>query len=260
MFSENLPLAYAPDMSGSNSDDGLDLAGLGKIAEAIPDEVYNRSAETLLTTFEKLVAPITETTHGFGRYIRQKFDTMVEVEKALATFALEKSVSIARAQVSSRGTKLLVPIHPKSFVRCLEEASRETNSTLHDMWTHLLASQMCENDIHPHFIEILSQFSPTEARLLPQLLPRTDIGNHEGGLFFGEEHYNYWLFKEDDHNPKEWNMSCRLLKDFGLAHTALAKNRETDSTTILYRTEKGGVFLKAVGPNHTEQSSVRHQF
>jgi hypothetical protein len=37
--------------------EGLDLAGFGKIAKAIPKEVYERSAKTLLTTFEKLTAP-----------------------------------------------------------------------------------------------------------------------------------------------------------------------------------------------------------
>lgn len=46
---------------------GLDLVGLGRVAEAIPKEVYERSAATLLKTFEDLTAPITESASGLGR-------------------------------------------------------------------------------------------------------------------------------------------------------------------------------------------------
>lgn len=110
-----------------NSKDGLDLVGIGKVAKAIPEEVYNRSAESLLTTFEKLVAPITETTHGLGRYVSQKFDSMVKVEKAIATYTLEQACAKARAKAASFRFGTRAPTHPKSFVKSLEEASKETD-------------------------------------------------------------------------------------------------------------------------------------
>lgn len=69
-------------MNESTDNDGLDIAGFGKIAKAIPPKVYERSATTLLTAFQQITAPITETTSGLGRYLRQKFDNMVEAEKA----------------------------------------------------------------------------------------------------------------------------------------------------------------------------------
>jgi hypothetical protein len=85
-------------MEDGSHAEGLDIAGFGKIAKYIPKEVYIRSAETLLSTFKKLVSPITETLDGFGRYLRQKFDNMVEVEKAIATYTIEKSVARAKSK------------------------------------------------------------------------------------------------------------------------------------------------------------------
>ena len=98
----------------SDEDSGLDIAGFGKIAKAIPPKVFERSASALITTFEQLVAPITESTSGLGRYLRQKFDNMVEVERAIAR---------AKARAAEIGKPLAPPVHPKSFVKCIEEAS-----------------------------------------------------------------------------------------------------------------------------------------
>src|SRR6266850_8567238 len=108
-------------MSHKADSEGLDVAGFGKIAKAIPAKVYQRSAEVVLTTFQDLIAPITETTSGLGRYIRQKFDAMVEVEKALATYTLEEATVRAQARVARAGGSLRPPIHPKTFVRAIEE-------------------------------------------------------------------------------------------------------------------------------------------
>ena len=58
----------------NNNDHSLDLTGIGKLATAIPDEVYCQTSDTINTSFEKLVSPITEFTSGLGRLIKQKFD------------------------------------------------------------------------------------------------------------------------------------------------------------------------------------------
>src|SRR3569833_1528898 len=76
--------------------DGRDLAGLGNVATAKPKEEFERTTSSLLTTFEELAAPITETTSGLGRYLRQNFDNMVDVEKAIATYTLEKALHRAK--------------------------------------------------------------------------------------------------------------------------------------------------------------------
>ena len=38
--------------------------------------------KTVLTMLEQLASPVTEATVGLGRYVKQKFDNMVDVEKA----------------------------------------------------------------------------------------------------------------------------------------------------------------------------------
>ncbi|WP_238115046.1 hypothetical protein [Vibrio cincinnatiensis] len=49
------------------SEDGLDIVGIGKLAKAIPEKSWNKVVATACETFEKCLAPITETTGGIGR-------------------------------------------------------------------------------------------------------------------------------------------------------------------------------------------------
>ena len=230
-----------------DTNDGLDLAGFGKLAKAIPEEVYNRTTDSLLTTFEKLVAPITETTHGLGRYIRQKFDSMVRVEKAIATYTLEQACIKAKAKAASLGVGMISPTHPKSFVRALEEASKETDPLLHELWASLLASQLLDGYCHPHFVELLPHFSPAEARLLVSLRDWNTVGEHGGEyIMFNIDRCSHWLDHADDNEPKPWTLSCTLLIEFGLADLLSTKGSEPGSPPILHRTLSGTEFLKAV--------------
>jgi hypothetical protein len=158
-----------------------DLTGVGKFAEAIPPAVYAQTATTLNSTLRKLVAPITESTSGLGRYIRQKFDNMVQVEKALATYTLQQALGRARSKAERLSLRFGVPAHPKTFVKSLEEASKETDPVMHEMWANLLASQLVEGFSHPHFVETLSHFSPAEAQVLSSLREAADVGEHKGG-------------------------------------------------------------------------------
>ena len=49
------------------SEDGTgDLAGIGKIAEAIPEAGWQKAIDTACDTFTDLIAPITRTTAGLG--------------------------------------------------------------------------------------------------------------------------------------------------------------------------------------------------
>jgi len=232
-------------MDEQSKNEGLDIAGFGKIAKAIPKEVYERSAATLLTTFEKLTAPITETTSGLGRYLRQKFDNMVEVEKAIATYTIEKAIYRAKQRCERFGGSLHAPVHPKSFVRAIEEASKETDPLLHEMWSNLLASQLSEDVCHPHFVEVLPHFSPADARLLLSLFRRSEVGENEGGfLTFSADSFTYWVNKTGgDLNP--WSLSCEMLIEFRFADLLGPKPRQ-NGVAILYRTASGDAFLTAV--------------
>ena len=234
----------------NDKEDGLDLVGLGKVAKAIPPEVYTQSTHALIETFDKLTAPITETTYGFGRYIRQKFDNMVEVEKALATYSVKNAIAKAEAKAKKTGAKVISPIHPKSFVKSVEEASKETDPFLHEMWENLLADQLVNEKFHPHFVEILSHFSPAEANLLVSLLPRDEIGKNGGGyLHFSDDAFKHWVRQSGDKQLNDWDYSCILLYEFRfvdiLAPIESDYSKE-DHVTILYRTSAGNTFLSAV--------------
>ncbi len=229
--------------------DGLDLVGLGKVAKAIPPEVYTQSTHALIETFNKLTAPITETTSGFGRYIKQKFDNMVEVEKALATYSVEKAIAKAEKKVSNSSASIISPVHPKSFIKSLEEASKETDPILHEMWENLLADQLTNLNFHPHFVEILPHFSPLEARLLMSLLPKGQIGENSGCyIYYSDDSFKHWVRRSGD-KLNDWGYSCILLCEFKFADILSPKEGDysrEDKVTILYRTHAGDTFLSAV--------------
>lgn len=231
----------------SNNDDkhGLDLIGLGRIAEAIPPKVYEQSADVLLQTFQDLTAPITATTNGFGRYLRQKFDNMVFAEKAIATYTVEKALKLAKAKSERLGNPISPPPHPKSFIKSIEEASKETDPVLHEMWANLLSSQLIAGKCHPHFVEVLPHFSPAEARILTNLLPKKSVGPNEGAyLSYEADSFTHWVqTSEGEEFP--WTHSCDLLLEFRCADL-LAPVKKRVTLTLLYRTSMGDAFLSAV--------------
>ncbi|MBW8183454.1 Abi-alpha family protein [Shewanella nanhaiensis] len=236
-------------MTSGNS--SIDIAGLGEIAKAIPPEVYTQTTETILVTFNKLVAPITETTDGLGRYIKQKFDNMVEVEKAIATYTLGNAVHKAKNKAARLGQKTIPPVHSKSFIKTIEEASKETNPLLHEMWENLLAEQLVNNNFHPHFVEVLSHFSQKEANLLISLKLKNEVTDYDCNRFFTTDYDGFtdWLSNGSGAQANPWDYSCVLLLEFCFIGL-LAPNQEIypDTTPILYRTSSGNAFLQAVSP------------
>jgi hypothetical protein len=231
----------------------LDLTGIGRVAEAIPPEVYTRPTESLVHTFEKLVAPITETTSGLGRYIKQKIDNMVEVERQMLTFTLEKAQNRAKIKADRLSANLAPPAHHKSFVKSLEEAAREFDADLHEMWTNLIATQLIEGACSPNFVEILSLLGPNDAHLLTSLLSKSEVDQNAGGfLTFGNDFNSPWIQNSDDTSPKEWSYSCSLLCQFGFADKLCSSDDSDDKKPwILYRTKWGTEFLKAGSDSST---------
>jgi hypothetical protein len=234
-------------MGETPKNEGLDVTGLGKVASAIPKEVYERSAATLLTTFEMLTAPITESTSGLGRYLRQKFDNMVQVEKAIATYTVEKALHRASERCERARISLRAPAHPKSFVRAIEEASKETDPVLHEMWANLLASQLSDGVCHPHFVEVLPHFSPTEAKLLVSLLPESEIGEHKSYISVNPRPSLRWIRMNSESEFQPWTISCDLLFEFRFVHLASA-TPSSRSLAVMYLTPLGSAFLAAVTP------------
>jgi len=234
----------------NDKNDGLDLVGLGKLAKAIPEEVYTQSTEVITNTFTQLIAPITESTSGLGRYIRQKFDNMVEVEKAIATYSVQNAIAKAEEKATKKGIKIINPVHSKSFIKAIEESSKETDPTLHEMWENLIADQLVNINFHPHFVEILPHFSPIEANLLISLLNQDEVGENDGGYFGGPHDWIlHWVRKNGEKQLNDWTYSCELLREFHFADILPPKDatyNEDENVTILYRTKAGNTFLEAV--------------
>lgn len=222
----------------------LDLVGLGETAKAIPKEVYVETTKALIDSFNKIVAPITETTSGFGRYIRQKFDNMVDAEKAVGAYTIQKAVE--KAQLKGQ---LNSPKHLKSFVKSFEEASKEMDPTLHEMWENILANQLINSEFHPRYVNILSNFSSSEAELLLKLNSFGNIGKDHSSYLGSPRDFANYVFKNYDKDLNKWNYSCNVLLEFELAKVQAPNNgiyEKTDNVTILYRTNSGNRFLNSV--------------
>ena len=224
----------------------LDIFGFGEVAKAIPEKVYEQTADAALTTLKQLISPLTALTSGTGRYLTQKFDNMVDAEKAVAVYTMQKAIHKAKQRCAHIGIPLSPPQNTKVFVRTVEEASKEADPLLHEMWTNLLAAQFTDIGCHPHFVESLTHFSPEEAHLLIELLPIDSIGENSGG-FIGsiENYFTHWL-PHANGNIREWSISCTLLCDFNFANVAGPKSGKPERTAILYRTHLGSKFLEAV--------------
>ncbi|MFC5046941.1 Abi-alpha family protein [Aquimarina hainanensis] len=232
------------EQENNQTSKSLDLVGLGETAKAIPKEVYVETTKALIDSFNKIVAPITETTSGFGRYIRQKFDNMVDAEKAVGAYTIQKAVE--KAQLKGQ---LNSPKHLKSFVKSFEEASKEVDPTLHEMWENILANQLIDSEFHPRYVNILSNFSASEAELLLRLNTFEEIGKDHSGYFGSPRNFNHYVLKNHDKELNTWTYSCNVLLEFELAEVQ-APNREiyeeSDRVTILYITNSGKRFLNAV--------------
>ena len=226
---------------------GLDLVGIGKVAHAIPPKVYERTVATALKTFEELVAPLTQTTDGVGRLIRQSFDNWVEERKAIAVYTIEQAVLRAKA----KGLALSPPVHPKTFLRILEESSLETDKVLHEMWINLLTNEMTSHGSHPRFLNILTQLGPEEAKLLSSLKhrPRVGLGSFSGTG--GADSGAGWKWvTEVGQTERPWNISLTILCQQNLAAICPtfpeAKYLRPADSVLLYLTPFGQEFLAVV--------------
>ena len=234
----------------STLEHGIDLVGLGKIAEAIPDEVYIDATKFTTEKIDQTLSPIFEVTSGLGRLIKQKFDNMVMIEKNLAIYSLQKAITKAINKSNTKGIKLIKPVHEKSFLRTLDETARETEPLLHAMWQNLISDQLTNPSFHPNFVNILSCISPEEAKILVTIKRREEIKESDGGyLIYTNDEFKRWVTDTGDTDFHEWNYACVLLYEYHFVDILVPKAgfyRNEESVVILYRTKIGDQFLEAV--------------
>jgi hypothetical protein len=149
----------------SNDEAGLDLIGAGKLAKAIPAIVWKRMAETACSTFEKALAPLTETTSGLGRFLAAKFDKFTELEKINAALAFQQ----ARAKIEISAKSPVADIKPKVLAHALSGAGEETDEGMRELWSNLIAREFTTGEVHPLIPQILSQMTSTDARRLSDI-------------------------------------------------------------------------------------------
>jgi hypothetical protein len=142
-----------------SDDRSLDVVGLGKLAEAIPDQAWSSVVDTACSTFQQVIAPITALTSGTGRLIEAKFDRLVDAEKVIASQTL-----LLAAEKSSRSKrKRKGQPKPSIILKVIEDASGEVDSTLRELWTNLVANELVDNSVHPEFVRILQRLSASDA-------------------------------------------------------------------------------------------------
>ncbi len=151
-----------------SDEDSGDLAGIGKIAQAIPEAGWQKAIDTACDTFADLIAPITKTTAGLGGLIQAKFDAMADVQKVFASDAVE------RARRKTQTCSLVRNSRPSArvLISAIEEASVESDDDLRDIWSNLIANELTKGNIHPEFPQILSRLSAADAVVLSEIAER----------------------------------------------------------------------------------------
>lgn len=149
----------------ANSNGELDIAGIGKVAEAIPKEGWKKAIDTACDTFTDLISPITKTTAGLGGLIQAKFDSMIDVQKVFAADAVHR----ARLKSQHIEASRRIPPSARVLVSAIEEASVESDENLRDIWANLIANEMAVGGVHPEFPKILARLSAEDAVVLSKI-------------------------------------------------------------------------------------------
>lgn len=158
--------AQNPTTLGASSSGALQEAQLvAEITKVIPEAAWRRIVETACTTFDDCMAPLTNLTSGVGRLIKARFDRLTDIEKVLATHAIEEAKR--RLDEEHLSTK---PIeNPKTVLESIAGVSSETSIELHALWANLLAKEMATGSVHPEIPRVLSRMTPEDARLLADI-------------------------------------------------------------------------------------------
>ncbi|GAX38214.1 Abi-alpha family protein [Nodularia sp. NIES-3585] len=150
-------------------DSSLDLVSLRKLTEAVLDQAWSQLVETACNTFKELIAPITSTTGDVGRLISAKFDRLVDAEKVIAAQIMARAAEKASASNRQRNK------FPKSSIilKIIESSSSETDLTLQELWTNLMANELVDSCIHPEFVRILTRLSASDVYRLIEIAQKS---------------------------------------------------------------------------------------
>jgi hypothetical protein len=107
---------------------------------------------------------------------------------SLKVWRLKRQVQLLGKVKSMTEGKDINSVAPRLFFPILEAASIEADDVMQERWAALLANEAVNTDsVHPSFVEILKQMSPSDARLLDKLY---DWGKENGTVKL-----QWWLHK-----------------------------------------------------------------
>jgi hypothetical protein len=154
-----------------SDDRSLDITGAGKLAKAIPAKAWVQLVETACHTFRDCVAPLTATTSGLGRLIEAKFDRLIDAEKVLVADTFQS----ANAKLQQSGKPPSTNAKSTVLLAALENSARQTDPSLRELWSNLLAQELGSGCVHPHLSTILSRISSEDAHLLAEIAQKEKI-------------------------------------------------------------------------------------
>lgn len=117
----------------------------------------------------------------------------------VAKACLEKHLHSFEEKLNMIPEEKKADIHPQISIPVIQKLLYTTNDTIADLFINLLASSanidMCSN-AHPGFVEIISQISPDEAKIIKYLKGRNDIQYAEIKAYIKNGNgYNLYLEK-----------------------------------------------------------------
>jgi hypothetical protein len=140
-----------------------------KIANTIPEKAWVRLVKTACDTFEKSIAPLTETTSGIGRLIKSKFDSLSEAQKVLVSETFERG----NDKVKKSEKNIPPQQNLNVIIRVIEESARQTNGNIRELWANLLAQEILSNNVHPEITNILSRIDSEDAKTLSYIAKKS---------------------------------------------------------------------------------------
>ena len=149
----------------ADEDRSLDLAGIGKLANSIPESAWQKFVDTACDTFSNIIAPVTSTTLGLGKLLEAKFDGMIEAQKLLATDAVQR----ANQKIEKSNQQPQGKIKSTIIIHAIEKTSIETDENIRDIWANLIANEILKGDVHPEFPRLLERLSSNDAIVLLEI-------------------------------------------------------------------------------------------
>jgi len=198
-----------------------------EIVKALPKESINEITKVACDTFRDVVYPITATTRGLGLLIEDKFNSLSDAQKILASEAIRKTAEKASQH---GGVNSSEHMKPEVFYVALDNIDSHVDQVQSEVWTNVMAREVQTGNIHPEIVKTLSRLASRDVLLLNDIAFNQDKDGFSRFLAH---------FTKDDaaFSPVRKSFNHFFLEELGL----IVKNENKWNTTY-----KGVELLKSV--------------